>query len=86
MRERCLKKNTAIRLYSCHASEPAHATSGGRLFHWIRPLIADGALYRASGARMAVGSSPFCSHHAAYAIGEISDGLISLRPPQKTFV
>jgi hypothetical protein len=26
------------------------------------------------------------SNHLRYAIGEISDGLISLRPPQKTFV
>ena len=29
---------------------------------------------------------PISSHHAAYASGEISLGLISLRPPQKTFV
>ena len=37
-------------------------------------------------ARMAAGSTPFSRQKSAYASGETSDGLISLRPPQKTFV
>ena len=37
-------------------------------------------------ARMAAGSIPWRAHQRAYSTGEISDGLISLRPPQKTFV
>src|SRR5262245_20270671 len=32
------------------------------------------------------GSRAFARHHPSYAIGEISLGLISLRPPQKTLV
>ena len=37
-------------------------------------------------SRMESGSIPRSSHQQAYATGEISDGLISLRPPQKTLV
>ena len=37
-------------------------------------------------SRIVSGSTPIFAHHARYAIGEISDGLISLRPPQNTFV
>lgn len=39
-----------------------------------------------AGTRIAAGSISFSTHHASYAMGEISDGFISLRPPQKTFV
>src|SRR6185295_4971449 len=35
---------------------------------------------------IASGSTPTSLHHFRYANGEISLGLISLRPPQKTFV
>jgi hypothetical protein len=35
---------------------------------------------------MAAGSTPIFVHHTRYSDGRISDGLISLRPPQKTFV
>ena len=35
---------------------------------------------------LASGESPARSAHALYSMGEISDGLISLRPPQNTFV
>ncbi len=37
-------------------------------------------------SRIVSASMPILAHHSRYAIGEISDGLISLRPPQKTFV
>ncbi len=37
-------------------------------------------------ARIASGSRPIDAHHPRYAMGETSDGLISLRPPQKTLV
>ena len=36
--------------------------------------------------RILPSATPISSHQAAYASGEISLGLISLRPPQKTFV
>ena len=37
-------------------------------------------------SRIVSGSTPTVAHHSRYANGEISDGLISLRPPQNTFV
>jgi len=37
-------------------------------------------------ARIVSGSTPIDRSHATYAPGAISDGLISLRPPQNTFV
>src|SRR5881296_2724574 len=36
--------------------------------------------------RIASGSIPCARHHDAYTVGEISEGLISLRPPQNTLV
>ena len=36
--------------------------------------------------RIAAGSNPTSLHHASYAAGITSEGLISLRPPQKTLV
>src|SRR5579875_3539160 len=36
--------------------------------------------------RISLGSTPRERHQRSYSIGEISDGLISLRPPHKTFV
>lgn len=35
-------------------------------------------------SRIVSASTPTFRHHARYSIGEISDGLISLRSPQKT--
>src|SRR5512141_1213165 len=41
------------------------------------------AALRSSFPLIDSGSTPIDSHHVAYSDGEISDGLISLRPPQK---
>jgi hypothetical protein len=44
------------------------------------------AVFVTAHSRISSGSMPFDSHHCRYANGEISLGLISLRPPQKTLV
>ena len=50
------------------------------------PTASQAAAVSPPAARMAAASTPCRSQNASYALGRISLGLISLRPPQNTFV